>query len=89
MPALASHQGPCITIEKMQADLRDWGYRGDILKTYTGAEAVEVAPDFAPPTGLIFDAIVSFDVDDFSYIIVLTHEGCMANWRLYTLACKS
>ena len=66
-----------------------WGYRGDILKTYAGEKAFEVAPDFEPPAGLVFDAIVSLDVDRGSYVAVLMHDGCMASWRLYTLAGKT
>ena len=89
MPAWALHLEPCISIETMQSDLREWGYRGDILKTYAGEEAVEVAPDFEPPAGLVFDAVVSLDVDRGSYVVVLMHDGCMANWRLYTMAGKT
>jgi hypothetical protein len=48
-----------------------------------------VAAEFESPSGLIFDAIVSLDVDEVSYVVVLMHDGCMANWRLYTLASKT
>lgn len=88
MPVAASHQGACISIEEMQSDLKEWGYRGDIPRSCEGEKAVELAPAFEPPVGLTFDAIVSLEIEEVSYLVVVIHEGCMADWRIYTVAGK-
>ena len=87
LSALASHVARaaegCITIERMQSDLQEWGYRGDVLRTYTGQEAQEVGPEFEMPMDRDYDSITSLDMDEHSYIVAKFHMGCMVDWRQY------
>ena len=86
LPALASHIGHtqgCVTVERMQSDLVRWGYRGDLLRTYTGQEAQEVGPEFDMPMDRVYDSITSFDGTENSYFVAKYHKGCMVDWREY------